>query len=104
MQFPRLVFRSPGPEQCQGGTYAHACVRNQDELDNRLADGWHATLPEALQPKPVPVSIAADTSALDVSATSDDIRRKAIAPGLKVRANASDESILAAVKVKLIEG
>lgn len=56
MEFPRLVFRSPGPDQCQGGTYAHASVADQEDFDAALAEGWYASVPEALNPPPIVVA------------------------------------------------
>jgi hypothetical protein len=45
------MYRSPGPAQCQGGTYAHVLVIDQDHFYEQLAAGWHATLPDALAPQ-----------------------------------------------------
>ena len=60
MQFPRLVFRSPGPDQCQGGTYAHALVCDEAQFAAFVANGWSETLPEALKPPPAIVAQAGD--------------------------------------------
>lgn len=75
--FPRLVFRSPGPHQCQGGTYAYASVADQEQFGAHVADGWHATLPEALVP-PTPKGI----TPLDEPPTRDELKRKAVELGL----------------------
>jgi hypothetical protein len=113
MQFPRFVFRVPGPEQCQGGTYAHKLVSDQDEYGEHLADGWHGTLPEAQAPAPVivdtpaalPVELAKldEVPADDAPPTSEELRAKAIELGIKVHHRANDATVLAAITAKLGE-
>lgn len=58
-RFPTLVYKGKGPHSRAGGTYAYAGVDNQTDLDSKLAEGWFATLPEAIatQDNP-PVEIA----------------------------------------------
>lgn len=52
MDFPRLVFRSPGKTACgRGGkdeTYDHVLVENEQEHAAALKAGYFPTLPEAL--------------------------------------------------------
>lgn len=52
MEFPRLMYRAPGPEQCQGGTYSSKLVHSAEEFEGHLEEGWHGTLPEAINPTP----------------------------------------------------
>lgn len=112
MKFPRLVFRCPGKEACQGGTYDHALVSNLDEYGDRLADGWHGTLPEALAPAPVIITakpadsviVPPEPPADTVAPTSEEIRRKASELGLKVHHKASDATVLAMVTAELAKG
>lgn len=49
MDFPRLVFKSPGPFKCNGGTYGHVPVENDQEYGAALSAGYHTTVPEALK-------------------------------------------------------
>ena len=49
MDFPRLVFKSPGPYKCNGGTYGHVPVENDQEYAAALAAGYQPTVPEALK-------------------------------------------------------
>ena len=53
MEFPRLVYKNHGPHQRPGGSYDHAPVESQTEMDAALSAGWFATLPEAIETKPV---------------------------------------------------
>jgi len=49
MEFPRLVFISPGKNKCAGGTYDHEVVEDQANYDAAIAAGYSATVPEALE-------------------------------------------------------
>jgi hypothetical protein len=46
--FPTLVYIGYGPHSRAGGTYDYVAVSDQDELNDKLACGWYATLPEAI--------------------------------------------------------
>lgn len=48
MDFPRLVFTSPGPNPCNGGTYGYKLVADDDEYESALKAGFFATVPESL--------------------------------------------------------
>lgn len=102
MDFPRLMFRSPGLDQCQGGTYAYTLVQDEEEYCQGLQDGLHGTLPEALEPAPV---IIAATLAEDDNAppTSEELRVKAKELGLTFKRNATDEDIGNLIAAKLAE-
>lgn len=126
MKFPRLMFRTPGPEQCQGGTYAHKSVDGQEAFEAALQAGWHATLPDALAP-PVPapqltvsepVGQLAPALAPDVPpappaelteqeqaapATYDEMKTKATQLGLEYPGNISKAALLAMITAKLAE-
>lgn len=103
MDFPRLMFRSPGPEQCQGGSYTHKLVHDEEQFSAALQDGFHGTLPEALAP--APVIIAAKLAEPDDNAppTGDELRAKAKELGLMFKRNATDEEIGKLIAAKLAE-
>lgn len=42
-----LVYRCPGPHQCENGSFAYHQVKSQQELDEALSNGWHRSLPAA---------------------------------------------------------
>lgn len=48
MKFPTFVYRDKGEFQRNGGTYSYALVNNESEMEEKLADGWYSTLPEAI--------------------------------------------------------
>ena len=61
MEYPRFVFTSPGPLSCgHGKTYGEHLVSSDDELAAALAEGFFATLPEALDPPAAPPAVAAE--------------------------------------------
>lgn len=48
IEFPTLVYKTPGTHQCPGGTYAYQSAQDAAQLDGLLEDGWFLSLPEAL--------------------------------------------------------
>lgn len=48
IEFPTLVYRTPGTNQCPGGTYAYQSAQDADQLETLLEGGWFLSLPEAL--------------------------------------------------------
>jgi hypothetical protein len=51
MDFPRLVFTSPGPNSCNGGTYGYELVKDEGEYESALKAGFFGSVPEALSKK-----------------------------------------------------
>ena len=49
MEYPRLVFISPGALTCNGGTYDHEIVQDEKNHKAALAAGFFDTVPEALE-------------------------------------------------------
>jgi hypothetical protein len=49
MEFPNLVYRSPGSCQCKGGTYQWLPVNNDDELSKAIEEGYYPTPELALE-------------------------------------------------------
>ena len=71
-QFPALVFKNNGPHQRAGGSYDRKVVASVEEEDAALAEGWFATVPEAIagetavvakEPAPTPATSAKAPSA-----------------------------------------
>ena len=87
---PKLVYKSPGSQYGpEGKTYSWAGVKTQDELDGKLADGWHLTLGEAIAPKEKQPEIPADDSA----PTRSELEEKAGQLGLKFDGRTSDSKL-----------
>ena len=49
MEYPRLVFISPGKNTCNGGTYDHELVRNEKEHKAAIEAGFSDSVPDALE-------------------------------------------------------
>lgn len=103
MDFPRLMFRSPGPDQCQGGSYAHKLVHNEEQFNAALNDGYHGTIPEALAPAPVIITAKLAEPDDNAPPTSEELRAKAKELGLVFKRNATDEEIGKLITAKLAE-
>ena len=48
MEFPSMVYRSPGRNQAKGGTYDYCGVESQEELDEAIQYGWHTSVEAAV--------------------------------------------------------
>lgn len=46
-EYPRMLFKAPGPEEFHGGHFDTKIVNSDDERDEALDAGWHLTTPEA---------------------------------------------------------
>jgi len=51
MSFPTIVYKCPGDHHCAGGTYSYKGAEDSVALGKLLAEGWFATLPEAIDGK-----------------------------------------------------
>lgn len=48
IEFPTIVYKTPGNHQRHGGTYDYRAASDYEELAALLSNGWFATLPEAI--------------------------------------------------------
>lgn len=51
MIYPTLVYICPGSHSYNGGTYDFIQVLNEEELNNKLKEGYYLTLLEAMSKK-----------------------------------------------------
>lgn len=49
MNFPTLVYRTPGAHRCAGGSYDYANAQSEGQLEQLLSDGWFTTLKDAME-------------------------------------------------------
>jgi hypothetical protein len=47
MDFPRLVFKVPGPYQLPGGSYDHKLVETAEEWAEAIRGDWYDSVPNA---------------------------------------------------------
>jgi hypothetical protein len=92
-EFSTLVYKGFGPHSRAGGTYDFSAAKSQEEFDAKLADGWHATLPEAIDAHEGKVSEAAPTRA--------ELEAKAKELGISVGKKTTDAALAAAIEEQL---
>ena len=100
--FPTIVYRCPGPHWGPPGTtYESVGVEDEQQLAQRLSDGWFATLPEAaesfLNPKPSAEAIVAEVVEDDAPPTRAEMEAKATELGIKFDGRTSDARLLAKI-------
>lgn len=87
MMFPRHVFRDGGNLDRAGGSYSSMLVEDEAAYDAALADGWYATLPEAIA--------ADDEESLSPRAELEEMAREL---GVQFDGRTSDKKLLEKVK------
>lgn len=97
MEFPSLVYKAEGKHIRPHGTYDYVGVNNQQELDEKLKDGWFKSLEDAIEGKAAATSPAKAPSepALDDFAppTRAELETKATELGIKFDGRFSDKKI-----------
>ena len=103
MEFPRFVFKDHGPHQRPGGSYDHALVESQSEMDAALKAGWFATLPEALEVKAVaaPPPTTESKSADDAPPTRAELEAKAKELHIEFSPNIGDKKLFERIQAAL---
>lgn len=93
MEYPRLVFKCPGPYARQGGTYDHAVVNDAGEHASQIGAGWFNTLPEAIEGKSAISEVPAD----DAAPTRSELEAKAKSLNIAFDGRTSDAKLLAKI-------
>jgi hypothetical protein len=96
--FPTIVYRCPGDRWGPPYTTFNSIgVTNQEAFDKALADGWFATLPEAvevfLNPAPARVAVVSEPVEDNAPPTRDEMLAKAAEIGLTVDRRWSDKTL-----------
>ena len=93
MQFPRFVYKCPGPLQRAGGTYASLLVKSGEAFDAAMLDGWHPDMLAAINP-PVPVEVVKPPEPDDnAPPTRAELEQKATELGLKFDGRTGDTKL-----------
>lgn len=95
MQFPTVVYKSPGMHQCPGSTYSYKGAADDAELAGLLESGWFRTLPEALAGEPE------ESPADDSLPTRAELEAKATELGIKFDGRATDAGLLKKINAEL---
>ena len=88
-----MVYKVPGKHVRPYGTYDFAGVKNAEELEVRLKDGWFCTLPEAIEPKKVEATVEAVKTDDIAPPTRQELEEKATQLGIKFDGRFSDKKI-----------
>ena len=96
--FPTIVYRCPGDRWGPPYTTFNSIgVTDQEAFDKALADGWFATLPEAvevfLNPAPARVAVMSEPVEDNAPPTRDEMLTKAAEIGLTVDKRWSDKTL-----------
>jgi hypothetical protein len=95
--FPTLVYRCPGPNWGPPSTtYQSLGVADEAAFDKALADGWHASLIEAVEAflNPAPARVAIVSEPIDnAPPTRDEMLAKAAEIGLAADKRWSDKTL-----------
>lgn len=87
MDYPRFVYKIPGPFQMAGGTYNRELVNGEVEMAKKLEDGWYGTLSEAINP-----TVKAEVVD-DAPPTREELEAKATELGIKFDGRIGDKKL-----------
>jgi hypothetical protein len=92
MEFPALVYKAEGKYIRPHGTYDFVGVNDQQELEQKLSEGWFDSLEAAIAGK---AAKAVSEPVLDDSAppTREELETKATELGIKFDGRYSDKKI-----------
>ena len=101
IQFPVLLYQCPGTWSGNGFTFATRPANDQAECDAAVSDGWHLTIPLAVEawrepvaaapPIPVPLPVPLPE---DAPPTREEIEAKCAELGIAVHHKHNDATLL----------
>jgi hypothetical protein len=101
MEYPALVYKTPGPFTHGGGTHDYIAVNDDAELEQRLAEGWFKSMLEAIEGK----TSASEQEEEDNSApTRAEMEAKAKELGIAFDGRTSDAKLLGKINDALNAG
>ena len=105
-EFPTIVYRVPGPNAGPGHTWASLGVADQEAMSKAIADGWHPTLPaavEAWRSPPVRAIPPLTPEPVDDNAppTRAEMEQKARELGIKFDGRTGDKTLLRKIEEAL---
>jgi hypothetical protein len=97
MEFPALVYKAEGKYIRPHGTYDFVGVNDQQELEQKLSEGWFESLEAAIEGKtaaPEPVKAVSEPVLDDFAPpTREELETKATELGIKFDGRYSDKKI-----------
>lgn len=89
IEFPTVVYRTPGNHHRAGGTYDYRGAGDQSQLEALIAQGWFLTLPEAISGVTNAVSVPNE----DDQPTREELEAKAKELGINFDGRTTDKSL-----------
>lgn len=96
MNFPTLVYRTPGTHFSATGTYDYRGVTDADALADALAEGWFRSLPEAIDGEHAEAEN-------DSAPTREELETKATELGIKFDGRTTDKSLAEKIEFVIAE-
>lgn len=96
MNFPTLVYRTPGTHFSATGTYDYRGVSDANGLADALADGWFKSLPEAIAGEHAEVED-------DSAPTRAELEAEAVILGIKFDGRTTDKSLAEKIELAIAE-
>lgn len=96
MNFPTLVYRTPGPHFAATGTYDYRGVADPSQMEEAMSYGWFKSLPEAL------AGAHAQTED-DSVPTREELEAKAVELEIKFDGRTTDKSLAEKIEFVLAE-
>ncbi len=105
-EFPTILYKCPGIWPGNGYSFATRPANDQTEFDAALADGWHPTVPQAVEAwrKPVAVQTTPEPSSVppdDAAPTRAELEQKATELGIKFDGRTGDKTLLKKIEEAL---
>jgi hypothetical protein len=98
-QFPMFLYQCPGTWSGDGFTFGGRVANDQGEFDAAVSDGWHPTVPQAVEAWRSPVQFpvpAAPASVPDDDAppTREELEAKATELGIEFDGRHKDSTLM----------
>lgn len=111
MSVTTLVYRCPGQHFAHAGqTYDYAQAATEEDLERRLADGWHLSLADAVDAATAVTGVGSAKNAKQVPESDDDapptraeLEEMAEGLGIKFDGRTSDAGLLRRIEEAVAE-
>ena len=109
--FPTLLYKCPGPWSGNGYTFGSRPADNESEFAAALADGWHETVPKAVEawkapkasPTQTPSAPEAPPQLENAPPSREEIERKCAELGIPVHHKNTDATLLKKIEEALAQ-
>lgn len=102
-EFPKLLYRAPGPHEIHGGMFDHITVDDAEQESSALKQGWRLTTTEAREDFE---QAEQERKAAEAKRTGqrEDLERQATELGITFTPRTSDKKLAAEIAEKRAQG